>query len=213
MTHVSNTKNDQRKAEHMTTTSGRSWSDGTGPGAPYAAMPGDDTKEVAQEQAAQLTDHAAEAAQQVVESAKDQAVDVATDAKVQAQHLLDSARGELGAQASTQKDRAVQGLQSLATQLQSMAESGGEQSGTATQLARQGSQTSERVARFLAERDPSQLVEEIRGLARRQPAAFLLGAAVAGIVAGRLTRGVKSASEHAQAAPHTAPTVPGPVAS
>jgi hypothetical protein len=159
-----------------------------------------------------VEDHATDAGQQVLETAKDQAIDVATDAKAQSQHLLDRARAELDAQASTQRDRAVQGLRSLATQLQSMAESGGEQSGTATQLAHQGSQTSEQVARFLAEREPSQLVEEIRGFARRRPAAFLLGAAMAGIVAGRLTRGVKSASEHAQAAPHSEPTMPGSVA-
>jgi hypothetical protein len=196
----------------MTTTSDRPWSDGPGPGAPSAATRGDDTKEVAQEQAAQVKDRATEAGQQVVDTAKDQAIDVATDAKAQAVHLLDRARGELGTQASAQKDRAVQGLKSLATQLQSMAESGGEQSGAATRLARQGSQTSEQVAGFLAERDPSQLVEEIRGFARRRPAAFLVGAAMAGIVAGRLTRGVKSTSESAQAAPHTEPAVPGPVA-
>jgi hypothetical protein len=193
----------------MTTTSDRPWSDG--PGAPYAATPGDDTKEVAREQAAQLKDHTADAGQQVADTAKDQAIDVAIDAKAQAQDLFDRARGELGAQANTQRDRAVQGLQSLAMQLQSMAE-GGQQSGTATHLARQGSQTSEQVAQFLAEREPSQLVEEIRGFARRRPAAFLLGAAMAGIVAGRLTRGVKSASENAQAAPHTESAVAGSVA-
>lgn len=187
----------------MTTTSDRPWPDGTGPDAP--------TREVAQKQAVQVKDHAADAGQQVLDTAKDQAIDVATDAKAQAQDLLGRARGELGAQASTQRDRAVQGLHSLATQLQSMAESG-EQSGPATQLARQGSQTSDQVAKFLAEREPSQLVEEIRCFARRRPGAFLLGAAMAGVVAGRLTRGVKSASsEDAQEAPHTEPTGPGSV--
>lgn len=185
----------------MTTTSDRPWPDGTGPGAP--------TKDVAHEQAAQVKDHASHAGEQVLDTAKDQAIEVATDAKAQARDLLGRARGELGTQASTQRDRAVQGLQSLATQLQSMAESG-EQSATATQLARQGSQTTEQVATFLAERDPSQLVEEIRCFARRRPAAFLLGAAMAGVVAGRLTRGVKAASsEDAQEAPHAQQTGPG----
>jgi hypothetical protein len=209
----------------MTTTSDRPWPDGTGRDVPYAtpteepgsraaggATSADDTKEVAQEQAGQLKDHATDAGRQVLGTAKDQAIDVATDAKAQAQHLLDRAQGELGAQANTQKDRAVQGLQSLATQLRSMAEGGGEQSGTATQLARQGSLTSDQIAKFLAERDPSQLVEEIRGFARRRPAAFLIGAAIGGVVAGRLTRGVKTASsEHAQTGPHTEPTRHGGV--
>ncbi len=202
----------------MTATSDQPWPEGIGPratGVGPTAEPGsrlgsgptsdDDSKEVAQEQAAQLKGHAGEAGQQVLSTASDQATDVATDARAQAQDLLGHVRGELGAQASTQRDKAVQGLRSLATQLRSMAE-GGEQSGTATQLAQRGSQTSEQAAKFLAEREPSELVEEVRSFARRRPAAFLLGATIAGVVAGRLTRGMRSASsEDAQATPHLEP--------
>ena len=38
------------------------------------------------------------------------------------------------------------------------------------------------------------LLDDIRSFARRKPGAFLLGAAVAGIVAGRMFRGAKDAS-------------------
>jgi hypothetical protein len=57
-------------------------------------------------------------------------------------------------------------------------------------VARQAADRADRVADWLGEREPGDLVEEVRSLARRRPGAFLLGAALAGVVVGRLTRGV-----------------------
>ena len=48
-------------------------------------------------------------------------------------------------------------------------------------------------AHKLQTRDPAELLDEVRSFARRKPGIFLLGAAAAGIVAGRLTSGVKAA--------------------
>ena len=48
-------------------------------------------------------------------------------------------------------------------------------------------------AHKLQTRDPGELLDEVRSFARRKPGLFLLGAAAAGIVAGRLTSGVKAA--------------------
>jgi hypothetical protein len=45
----------------------------------------------------------------------------------------------------------------------------------------------------LQNREPAELLEEIRSFARRKPGMFLLGAAAAGVLAGRLTSGVKAA--------------------
>ena len=42
-------------------------------------------------------------------------------------------------------------------------------------------------------REPGYLVDQVRAYARRRPGMFLLGAAVAGVVAGRLTTGVVAA--------------------
>ena len=42
----------------------------------------------------------------------------------------------------------------------------------------------------LQNREPAELLDEVRSFARRKPGLFLLGAAAAGVVAGRLTRGV-----------------------
>lgn len=45
----------------------------------------------------------------------------------------------------------------------------------------------------LDEREPSELLDELRRFARRRPGAFLLGAFAAGAVAGRVARGAKDA--------------------
>jgi hypothetical protein len=51
----------------------------------------------------------------------------------------------------------------------------------------------ENFAGKLQNREPAELLEEIRSFARRKPGMFLFGAAAAGILAGRLTSGVKAA--------------------
>jgi len=51
-----------------------------------------------------------------------------------------------------------------------------------------------KVADWLSEREPADLLEEARSLARRRPGAFLVGAALAGVIIGRLTRGVVDAT-------------------
>jgi hypothetical protein len=66
---------------------------------------------------------------------------------------------------------------------------GGQQSGTASEIARQAADRADRLADWLGQREPGDLIEEIRSFARHRPGAFLLGAALAGTVVGRLTRG------------------------
>jgi hypothetical protein len=46
----------------------------------------------------------------------------------------------------------------------------------------------------LEQREPGDLVAEVRRFAQRRPGAFLVGALLAGVAAGRLTRGVIAAS-------------------
>ncbi len=64
----------------------------------------------------------------------------------------------------------------------------GQQSGMASDLARQTSDKAQDLAGWLESREPGDLIEELRSLARRKPGTFLLGAAVAGVLAGRVTR-------------------------
>lgn len=148
------------------------------------------TTEVAKEQAADLKQGTVQAGQHVASVAKDQAVNVTAEAGRQAKDLLGQARSELGQQASAQQQRVADGLRSLSQQLHSMSQHS-DQPGVAADLARQGAQTTDQVASWFEDRDPAGLVDEVRSFARRRPGAFLLMAAGAGLLAGRLTRGLK----------------------
>jgi hypothetical protein len=149
--------------------------------------------DAAKEQAGQLGQTAKDSGQQVAATAKDQARGVAQEGRRQAKDLAREASTQVNQQASTQKDKAATGLRSLSDELRSMASSS-EQSGPATDLAHQAAQRLGDAAEWLESRDPGHLVEEVRNLARRKPGTFLIGAAVAGVLAGRLTRGAVQAA-------------------
>jgi len=136
---------------------------------------------------------AKEAVAQVGSTAGEQAKNVAGEAKAQARNLVNEVGTQANEQARTQQSKAAQGLRSLSGELRSMADGG--QSGMASDLARQASQRSQDLASWLEARDPGQIVEEVRSLARRKPGAFLVGCALAGVVAGRLTRGTVAAQQ------------------
>lgn len=153
------------------------------------------TTDTAKGQASQVGQAAKAQAGQVASTAKDEAKNVAGEAKNQARNLLQETQSQVREQAGGQKDKASGGLRSLAEELRSMADGtqGGPTSGMATDLARQASDKAHDLASWLDSREPGDLLEEVRDLARRKPGAFLLGAAVAGVAAGRLTRGAVDA--------------------
>jgi hypothetical protein len=152
---------------------------------------GSGTAEVAREQATAVGQRAASAGGDVAQTTMEQGKEVATEAGRQARDLAHEARSQVREQATTQRDRAAGGLRALSDELDQMAERGG-QSGTATEIARQAAGRTREVAQFLESREPGDLVEEIRSYARRRPGMFLLGAAVAGVLAGRLTKAVRT---------------------
>jgi hypothetical protein len=137
-------------------------------------------------EAGQLKETSAEAARQVAGTVKDKASDVTSDVREQTRRLAGQTRDELVGQASQQKDRAANGLRSVSDELRGMAEHG--QSGLGAQLARHGAGFADQAADFLQQHEPGDLLDEVRGFARRKPGTFLLVAAAAGVVAGRLTR-------------------------
>jgi hypothetical protein len=148
----------------------------------------DSTRDVASEEARSTVEDAKASGQQVAATAKEQAGQVAGEAKGQAKEVLNQARRELADQASSQHQRAAGGLHSLADELENMG-SGVSTSGVATDLAQQASSKARELARWLETREPGDLLEEARSFARRRPGMFLAGAAVLGLVGGRLTRG------------------------
>lgn len=184
----------------------------------YGSDSGDQSKaDAAKEQASAVGQGAAQAGQQVASVAKDQAQNVVAEAGSQAKDLLDQARSELTEQAGAQQKRLMETLRSLGDELKSMGQHS-EQPGMATDLVKQASGRAHDAASWLESREPGSLISELQGFARQRPAAFLALAAGAGLVAGRIGRGVKDAtSDDSSSAPSaTAPvarqSAPAPVA-
>jgi len=160
------------------------------------------TKDVAKDQAGNVASTAAQAGSQVASTAADQAKQVTQETKRQAQDLIAQGRSQLQDQARTGQQKAGEGLTGIAQQLRTMVEGGGEApTGPAADLVRQAGDKIEELATWVQAREPGDLVQEVRAFARRKPGVFLLGAAVAGVVAGRLTTGVVAA--HKDSGPST----------
>jgi hypothetical protein len=149
----------------------------------------DSTRDVAAEEARGVAGDAKAAGQQTAATAKDQAAQVADEAKVQARQVYDQAKQELNEQVGSQHQRAASGIAALADELASMVQ-GSDQNGLVTDLAQQASDRAREVAHWLEARQPGEVLDEVRSFARRRPGAFLAAAAVAGLVGGRLTRGM-----------------------
>jgi hypothetical protein len=130
-----------------------------------------------------------QAASDVAQTASDKAKDVAQEAGDQARQVLSEAQNKLGDHARDQHQNAVHNLRSLGEELNAMAQRS-DQAGPATDIVSQAGSRVASAASWLDARQPGDLIEEVRRFARRRPGAFLLGALAAGVLAGRLTRGV-----------------------
>lgn len=153
----------------------------------------------AKDQAGQVGQTAAAAGGQVAQTTKEQAANVVGEAKQQARDLVGEARTQAGDQAGQQKGRAVEGIRSLAGELDDMAQQGG-QSGLATEVAKQVASRAHGLADHLDRHEPAELLDQVRAYARRRPVAFLAGAAVLGVLAGRMTRNLASSDDDGPAA-------------
>lgn len=152
----------------------------------------------AKDQAAQVGQTATEAGGQVARTTKDQAANVVGEATRQARDLIGEARTQVGDQAGAQKGRAVEGLRSLGDELHQMADQS-TRSGLATEVARQAAARAYGLADHLDRHEPVELLDQVRAYARRRPVVFLTGAAVLGVLAGRLTRNLASDDSGPQA--------------
>jgi hypothetical protein len=152
------------------------------------------TTDVARDEAANVGRSARDAGGHVAQTATDQARQVVSETGRQARDLLSEARGQAQDQASAQQQKAAQQLRTVADELDEMAAKGG-QSGLATEIARQAADRIHGAASWLEQREPSDLLEGVRDFARRRPGTFLVGAAVAGLAAGRLTKGMTAAAQ------------------
>ena len=164
------------------------------------------TQEATQDAKARATEvgsHAQEAAHNVTSTAVDQAAQVRDETVRQARNLASDATDQLSSQASEQTQRISANLRNLGDELRQMADAGS--GGTATEVAHQASERAHQAAGYLDGREPVDILDDLRSLARRRPGAFLAGAAVLGLVAGRVGRGVKDAGGSSSPAPAVDP--------
>ena len=162
--------------------------DGQSPSTTGSAM------DTAKEEAQNLGQTASQAGGQVVSTAADQAKEVAQETQRQAKDLLDQGRAQLKDQTMAQQQKAAQSLTSLASEMRGLADGTSQGApGPARDLLQQAAGMVETLSSKLQNREPAQLLDEVRSFARRKPGTFLIGAALLGVAAGRLTRGVQAA--------------------
>lgn len=168
-------------------------------------------KETAKDEAAAVAGHAAGQAKSVAGTAKAEAANVAAEAKTSARGLLYQAKSDLTDQAGAQQQKAAEGMRALSSQLNTMADAS-DKPGVATDLVRQAAERSQSVASWLDNRDPGSLLEEVKSFARQRPGTFLLAAAGAGLIAGRLGRSLQAGAPDTQPSPSKPAHVSSPAA-
>ncbi|WP_406106024.1 hypothetical protein [Micromonospora globbae] len=151
------------------------------------------TTEQARQQASRVGQQTAHAGGQIGHTAAEQGREVAAQARYQAQHLTHEATSQLREQARMQQHRAAEGLRGLGRELGSVAER--TDSGMTGEVVRRVADAAQRAAGWLDEREPADVLHEVRDYARRNPGRFLAGAAVAGLLFGRLTRSLTSSPD------------------
>ena len=176
-------------------------SDGYGATLPHDTAKRNDngSLDTAKHEASDLKDTAVSEAGHVAETAKGEAKAVAQEVKYQAKDLYAQTQRELKDQAQVQQHRVAVGLRSVSDELQSMT-ANAQNPGLAADLLNQVSTRLSGAASWLGDRDPSAVLSEVKSFARRRPGTFIIGAAVLGILAGRLTRALASnaSDEHTE---------------
>jgi len=140
----------------------------------------------ASEKATDVARSAGEAGSDLAGTAAEQGRRVAETARDEARDLYGQLRGQLSDQAHSQQKKASERLYGVRDELNRMAD-GSEQNGPAAQLVRRTAGRMEQVAQWL-QREPDALLDDVTSFARRRPGAFLAGAALLGVVAGRLSK-------------------------
>ncbi|MFD8491798.1 hypothetical protein [Amycolatopsis sp. NPDC059657] len=148
-----------------------------------------------QSEARELASTAADRGGEVAHTAAEEVKHVAAHTKEEARDLLQEGREQLLSQATEGQRKAAKSLHGLADELNRMAGQA-DSAGVAADVARQVSGHAHSAARWLEARQPGDLLDEVRGFARRRPGLFLAGAAVTGAVIGRLTRGAVAGHQH-----------------
>lgn len=166
------------------------------------------TGQQARQQASRVGHQATQAGGQMAHAAAEQGGHVAQEARQQARNLTGEATNQLRGQAHAQRQRAADGLRGIGRELNSMAECS-QDSGMGAQVVRRAAGVAEQAAGWIEHREPAAMMDDVRAYARRHPGTFLAGAAVAGLLFGRLSRSLKSSGDGGPGAPSEAMPQPG----
>jgi hypothetical protein len=147
----------------------------------------------------QAASTASDEAGRVAGVAKGQAQQVASEIGTQARDLVGELKTQVRDQSATQRDRLADNLRQFGDDMDSMRQSSSN-SGLATNLTETLATKAREAATFLRDHEPGDLIEEVRRFARQRPATFLLGAAAAGVIAGRFSRGAAASNDWTSAA-------------
>jgi hypothetical protein len=126
---------------------------------------------------------------EMTDQAKAAAGQIRDEAQQQAGRALDSAREQVASRVAGQKDRAAEGLSTVA---QALRQTGNQlreqdQQGLTDYIDRAASQV-ERFSSYLQNNHVGQLVDDVEDFARQQPALFLGGAFVLGLLGARFLK-------------------------
>ncbi|SCG77380.1 hypothetical protein GA0070609_5383 [Micromonospora echinaurantiaca] len=157
----------------------------------------------ARQQASRVGHQATQAGGQMAHAAAEQGGHIAHEARQQMRNLTGEANTQLRGQAHAQKQRAADGLRGFGRELSSMAECS-QDSGMAAQAVRRAAHAAEQAAGWIEHNEPAAMMDDVRAYARRHPGTFLAGAAVAGLLFGRLTRSLTGGGD-GRGAPSEAP--------
>jgi hypothetical protein len=157
----------------------------------------------AKDQAGAVAGDAKQAASEVLSTGKDEAANVVQEAKVQVKDLYDQSRTQLTEQAHAQKENAAKGARAFSDDLTALANGEGGSDNAAAKLVSQAATRVQGVASWLENRDPSELLDDVRAFARRRPGAFILIAAATGLVGGRLIRALTAEAKDEKEATST----------
>lgn len=150
----------------------------------------------AKDQAATVAQSATSAAAEVTGTAKEQVGSVVGETVAQAKDLTGQVKQQAAQQVSSQTDKATTALRDIARQL-----SDGDTSGmVGTVLTEVGTRV-QGFADALEQKGPQGLLDDVRRFARRSPGTFVLGAALAGLVTGRLVKGMNGQQQEQLALP------------
>ena len=127
-------------------------------------------------------------AKELAATVKEQAGQVGTELKEQALQLVEETKGQLQIRADAQTEKLAQSLRSLGNKAGAVAKGWPNEESSVRQYVWQAAEKLDQAADEIELRGIDGLVDEVSAFARRNPTAFMVGAAVAGFGIGRILR-------------------------